>query len=52
MMGGENVKALEASYSVLFLIAKSRAAEVIGNTLIEPTVRVVAKVVVETKQEN
>jgi hypothetical protein len=51
-MGGENVKALVASYSVLYLIAKSGAAEVIGNTLTEPTVRVMAKVMVETMQAN
>jgi hypothetical protein len=52
MMGSENVNALEASCSVLYLIAKSRAAEVTGNTLIEPTVRVMEKVIVEMRQAN
>jgi hypothetical protein len=48
--GGENVKALEASYSVSYLIAKSGAAEVIGETLIKPVVKVMAKVMVGGKE--
>jgi hypothetical protein len=38
----ENVIALEASYSVSYLIAESGAAEVIGETLIKPVAKVMA----------
>jgi hypothetical protein len=49
VMGGEDVKALQASCSVSYLIAKSGAAEVIGETLIKPAAKVVAKVMLEDK---
>ncbi|CAM5074736.1 unnamed protein product [Natator depressus] len=45
-MGGENMEALEASYSVAYLIAKSGAAEVIGETLVKPAAKVMVQVMI------
>ncbi|KAG6941050.1 zinc finger BED-type containing 5 [Chelydra serpentina] len=48
-MEGENMKALEASYSVVYLIAKSGAAEVIGETLVKPAAKVMVQVMIGNK---
>ncbi|KAG6937572.1 zinc finger BED-type containing 5, partial [Chelydra serpentina] len=48
-MGGENMKALKASYSVAYLIAKSGAAEVIGETLVKPAAKVMVQVMIGDK---
>ncbi|KAG6930544.1 zinc finger BED-type containing 5 [Chelydra serpentina] len=47
--GGENMKALKASYSVAYLIAKSGAAEVIGETLVKPAAKVMVQVMIGDK---
>jgi hypothetical protein len=39
VMVGENEKVLAPSYSVLYLVAKSRATVVIGKTLIKPAAK-------------
>ncbi|XP_065279750.1 zinc finger BED domain-containing protein 5-like [Emys orbicularis] len=49
VMGGENMKALEASYSVAYLIAKSGAAKVIGETLVKPAAKVMVQVMIGDK---
>uniref|UniRef100_A0A8C3T3X3 DUF4371 domain-containing protein n=1 Tax=Chelydra serpentina TaxID=8475 RepID=A0A8C3T3X3_CHESE len=49
VMGGENMKALEASYTVAYLIAKSGAAEVIGETLVKPAAKVIVQVMIGDK---
>ncbi|KAG6936315.1 zinc finger BED-type containing 5 [Chelydra serpentina] len=43
------MKALEASYSVAYLIAKSGAAEVIGETLVKPAAKVMGQVMIGDK---
>ncbi|CAM4630751.1 unnamed protein product [Caretta caretta] len=43
------MKSLEASYSVAYLIAKSGAAEVIGETLVKPAAKVMVQVMIEDK---
>ncbi|XP_034615313.1 zinc finger BED domain-containing protein 5-like [Trachemys scripta elegans] len=48
-MGDENMKALEASYSVTYLIANSRGAEVIGETLVKPAAKVMVQAMIRDK---
>ncbi|KAG6932310.1 zinc finger BED-type containing 5 [Chelydra serpentina] len=43
------MKALEASYSVAYLIAKSGAAEMIGETLVKPAAKVMVQVMIGDK---
>ncbi|MBN3325995.1 ZBED5 protein, partial [Atractosteus spatula] len=47
--GGENMKALETSYRVTYLIAKSGPAEVIDETLVKPAAKVMAQVKIGNK---
>jgi hypothetical protein len=46
---GKNMKVLEASYSALKLIVKSKATEVIGETMIKPAAKLKAKFMAEDK---
>ncbi|XP_050801384.1 zinc finger BED domain-containing protein 5-like [Gopherus flavomarginatus] len=47
--GGENMKVLQASFSVAYLITKSGAAEVIGETLVKPAAKVMVQVMIGDK---
>lgn len=46
---GENMKAMEASYGVALLIAKSGAAEVKGETLVKPAAKLMAQLMIGEK---